>query len=162
MSWPSNVPHGNPVSEEIVLVVTNLPADISGLAGVPGRKNNTDRNGLSTLEALAEQVVAGTPRNMQESRSVSVKYDALHIPFTLVSYTIPGPDPADQSGLLELPRPMEVPGTGEDGEIRVSELPFPEATPGWGILPQRPSETIAKVSHDTPRHGEKTLADNIK
>ena len=171
MSWPEGVPREKPVDEETVLVVTNNPVDIRGLAtsdtdslSATGRKASTASIGnglLSTLEILAEQVATGTKRNMEPDRSgAPVKWDVIHIPLTLVSTTLPDPAEHDKPPMDELPWPMEVlpitttVSTGNDSsepQIPLWELPPPEATPGWGMLPQLPSrrsEFVPKVSWD--------------
>ncbi|KAK3317362.1 caspase domain-containing protein [Cercophora scortea] len=139
MSWPDSVSREQPVSEELVLVITSSPVDLSALSSgdSPGdqERRNARRSALNNLELLGQQIAKGTTRNVESDRSVSVKYDVLHIPFTLVSSTLSEPDLTNERGLTALPWPMEV-STGKDGGILASDLPPPEATPGWGMLSQ--------------------------
>ena len=144
ISWPNNVPRERPVSEEIVVVVTSSPVDLGGLAGRLGCKDSTGRNKLSALEEFAAQILSGTTRNVQEARTTSVKFDVIHIPFTLVSSTLP--DPAEQRELSSLPQPMQVTAFGEGDEILFSKLPPPEATPGYGLLAEETANIQGKVS----------------
>jgi hypothetical protein len=81
--WPQDVPKTHPVSERLVLVLTNAPTDLRFLA-TPAVDLKYRGDSASSLERLAFRLATGPIRDIEEDDyEEPIRYDTLHIPFTL-------------------------------------------------------------------------------
>ncbi|KAK2051830.1 hypothetical protein LY76DRAFT_688178 [Colletotrichum caudatum] len=115
ISWPIGIPKAQAITESLVLILTDSPVNLRHL------DNNTNPGfrghvGPSSLERLAFSLATGATRDMgSESHRERVRYDTLHIPFTL---TPPG------GGIIPIFTAWD--GGGETCELRAEDVPLVE------------------------------------
>ncbi|KAM0433393.1 hypothetical protein ACHAPT_004271 [Fusarium lateritium] len=86
VSWPNGVPKTKPVTQRLVLVLTDSPVDLWSLDSA-NTVHDKGRIGSSSLERWAFRLVTGglDPRGDvgSDTRGDKLRYDIVHIPFTL-------------------------------------------------------------------------------
>ncbi|RTE76986.1 hypothetical protein BHE90_008559 [Fusarium euwallaceae] len=131
ISWPDGVPKDQPVTEMVVVVVSDAEADLTYLESsrpeVPAEGRGDYQ--LSSLQSLTYALSYGGKRKIQaETVDVDIHYDIMYIPFLL------------QSPSTQLPGTSHSPSEDDTGseQTPTADLPEPEATAEWKSLASLP------------------------
>ncbi|RSL79939.1 hypothetical protein CEP52_017457 [Fusarium oligoseptatum] len=132
VNWPRGVPRVQPVNEHLVLILTDSPVDLRYLADA-ATADSRGHVGPSSLERLAFRLATGAQRDMtSDSRSVHLRYDTMHIPFTVKPLIV-----EDLS--VSLVPLLALDEGQEPRELRAEELLLPEeAVHGQDLPPRSP------------------------